>query len=210
MDLPVFKNKRKETLIYYPVPKNANTSIKSIFASIMGIEDKFEYREDIPRFKRDETEIILSGGKPSIAGFFKNYQEFVPVNVNYKICIIRDPIDRFISAYENRILFHKDRKFYEYSVEKVLHELSNGNFRNRHFLPQTFFLGKNLNYFSHIFKLNQLDQLCKTLESFFSVDKIKIPHLQTGRNKKIELTKYQIEKIQTIYRKDYILLDKFL
>ena len=57
MDLPVFKNKIKETLIYYPVPKNANTSIKSIFASIMGIEDKFEYREDIPRFKRDETEI---------------------------------------------------------------------------------------------------------------------------------------------------------
>jgi len=42
MDLPVFKKKRKETLIYYPVPKNANTSIKSIFASIMGTKNKFE------------------------------------------------------------------------------------------------------------------------------------------------------------------------
>ena len=101
-------------------------------------------------------------------------------------------------------------KLYEYSVENVLYELNNGNFRNKHFLPQTFFLGENLNYFSHIFKLNQLDQLCKTLESFFNVDKIKIPHLQTGKTKKIELTKYQIEKIQTIYKNDYILLDKFL
>ncbi len=142
MCLPVFKNKRKETLVYYPVPKNANTSVISMFSSFLGIENKFEYREDIPRFKRNESEIILSGGKPSITGFFKNYQKFVPLNVNYKICIIRDPIDRFISAYENRILFHKDRKFHEYTVDKVIYELNKGNFRNRHFLPQTFFLGK--------------------------------------------------------------------
>ena len=126
------------------------------------------------------------------------------LNVNIKICIIRDPLERFISAYENRILFHKDRKFYEYSVDKVLCELNNGNFRNRHFLPQTFFLGENLDYFTHVFKLNQLEQLCKVLEIFFNVDKIKIPHLQTGKNKKIKLSKYKFEKIHTIYKKDYI------
>ena len=41
MDHIVFKNKNKKTLVFYPVPKNANTSVKTLFASILGIEDKF-------------------------------------------------------------------------------------------------------------------------------------------------------------------------
>ena len=39
MKLPVFKNKNQETLVFYPVPKNANTTAKALFASIIGVED---------------------------------------------------------------------------------------------------------------------------------------------------------------------------
>ena len=38
MKLPVFVNKKKETLVYYPVPKNANTTAKALFASTIGID----------------------------------------------------------------------------------------------------------------------------------------------------------------------------
>ena len=62
MKLPVFKNKNKETLVFYPVPKNGNTTAKALFASIIGVEDKFVYRENIPKYKRlSETHLMKLG-----------------------------------------------------------------------------------------------------------------------------------------------------
>lgn len=211
MEQVVFKNKNNKTLVYYPVPKNANTSVKSLFASILGIENKFDYRDGTPRYKRpSETMLLKSGAKPSISSFFKNYEPFVELNVDIKICIVRDPLERFISAYENRVLFHRDRGFQDYRVDKVLEELINGNFENKHFLPQTYFLGSNLKYFTHVYKIYELNLLYKNLIDFFDINmKLKIPHLQTGRSKKITLNKFQIKKIKNIYKKDYILLNKF-
>ena len=212
MKLPVFKNKNLETLVFYPVPKNANTTAKALFASIIGVEDKFAYRENIPKHKRpSETHLMKLGAKPSITGFFMNYEKFAKLNVDLKICIIRNPLERFISAYENRVLFHKDKGFFELSIDQVLDQLTLGNFENKHFLPQYYFLGEDLSYFTHIYKMNEIHLFYNTLLNYFNVkNKINIPHLQTGRSKKITLTKTQINKVKSIYKTDYILLDNFL
>ena len=212
MKLPVFKNKNLETLFFYPVPKNANTTAKALFASIIGVEDKFAYRENIPKHKRpSETHLMKLGAKPSITGFFMNYEKFAKVNVDFKICIIRNPLERFISAYENRVLFHKDRGFFELSIDQVLDELILGNFENKHFLPQCYFLGEDIHYFTHVYKINEIHLFYDTLLNYFNVkNKIIIPHLQTGRSTKITLTKAQMDKVKNIYIKDYILLDNFL
>ncbi len=69
-------------------------------------------------------------------------------DVDIKCCIIRDPVKRFISAYKNRILFHKDQGFKSHTVDMVLDKLENNNFENLHFLPQTYFLGNTLDYYS--------------------------------------------------------------
>ena len=37
----VFKNAEEKSLIYYPCPKNGNTSAKLFLAKHLGVEDKF-------------------------------------------------------------------------------------------------------------------------------------------------------------------------
>ena len=51
-DYAVFSNKKTgKKLVYYPVAKNANTSVKLFFIRHLGIEEKFFYLEDIPRYQ---------------------------------------------------------------------------------------------------------------------------------------------------------------
>ena len=68
--------------------------------------------------------------------------------MDIKCCITRNPIDRFISSYNNRILFHRDVGFNDHSVDMILDKLQVGLFENKHFLPQSFFLGEDLDYYS--------------------------------------------------------------
>ena len=59
--------------------------------------------------------------------------------------------------------------------------------------------------------MNEIHLFYDTLLNYFNVkNKINIPHLQTGRSSKVELTKAQSDKVKNIYIKDYILLDNFL
>ena len=60
------------------------------------------------------------------------------MEVDIKCCVVRDPIKRFISTYSNRILFHKDKAFYNFSVDEVIENLEGLNFFNKHFLPQSY------------------------------------------------------------------------
>ena len=55
---------------------------------------------------------------------------------------MRDPLERFISAYKNRVLFHKDEGFYNNTVSEVIEKLENGKIENNHFLPQSYFFRK--------------------------------------------------------------------
>ncbi len=53
----IFENKNNgKKLIYYPCPKNANTSAKLFFARHLGIENKFVFLSDnIPQYKQSRS-----------------------------------------------------------------------------------------------------------------------------------------------------------
>ena len=55
------------------------------------------------------------------------------MEVDIPCCVVRDPIKRFISTYSNRILFHKDKAFYNFSVDEVIENLEGLNFFNKHY-----------------------------------------------------------------------------
>ena len=203
----IFTNqKNHKSLVFYPIPKNANTSVKMLLAKIIGIDKNFEYRDDTAWYKRLPADYYK---KKSISAFLPDYTKFAKVKANIRICIIREPILRFISTYENRILFHKDKKFRDLSVDQVLLELIKGNFLNKHFLPQNYFLGNDLSYFTNIFKINELEKLATLFKGFFLVKNIKTPHLQTNKNESISLSKSQKIAIREIYSDDYVLLNKY-
>ena len=128
------------------------------------------------------------------------------IKVDYKCCIVRDPLKRFLSAYNNRILFHKDLQFRDHTIDMILKKLENNLFENKHFLPQSYFLGNNLDYFSFYADVENISVFEEKVNDFFG-NKIKFPKLQTrGINNDIELTNIQINRIKKIYNNDYKLL----
>ena len=204
----IFFNSNNESLIYYPVPKNANTSLKLFLLDHLGLLENFNINFDKRQsdFNGEEREIE------------RNFLDFIPLKQRYspipenqgliRMAVIRDPLKRFISSYKNRVLFHKDRHFGNLKVDEVLSILEDGYFANTHFLPQSYFLGKNPKNFDLIKDVKNLGEIEERINKFFGQKK-KIPQLQTGGNEfELELNNKQIKRIKKIYSEDYELLQK--
>ena len=203
----VFTNKTSnKKLIYYPCPKNANTSAKMFFAKHLNVDKDFLFLGDsIPQIEQTPEQY---GGKQNIIGIIPSKQPFEKINVDIKCCIVRDPIKRFISAYKNRILYHRDIQFKDHSVDMILEKLENNNFENRHFLPQVYFLGEDLSYYTFWSTTKEVRFFAEQVNDFFS-RKIIFPKIQIGGSDiKIKLTSLQISKIEKIYAKDFKLIKK--
>jgi len=204
----IFFNSKGESLIYFPVPKNANTSIKLFLLDHFVLKNDFNiyFDKNHHDYTDDENKII------------RNFYDFIPLKQRYapipknqsliRLALIRDPIERFISSYKNRILFHKDKYFKGLSIDEILNILEEGYFANTHFLPQSYFLGQNPKNFDLIEDVKNLKKIEKKVNDFFGLKKV-IPRFQTGGNDiKIELTKQQIDRIKKIYSVDFKLFDK--
>ena len=90
----------------------------------------------------------------------------------------------------------------------ILEKLESNNFENKHFLPQVYFLGEDLNYYTFWSTTEKLSLFAEKVNDFFS-RKIIFPKIQTGGNDiKIKLTNSQISKIEKIYSKDFKLIQK--
>ena len=172
----IFTNKNtNKKLVYYPVAKNANSSAKLFLIRHLNLEDKFYFEEDsIPLYQKKTTNHNYDK-KLNIVNFIPSYTRFKEVDADDKACILRDPIERFISCYKNRILFHKDENFFNHSINQVLEKLENNFFENKHFLPQTYWLGKHLNYFTIIADIKKLQPFISGINSFFNKALINLP-----------------------------------
>tara|TARA_B100001245_G_C22805789_1_gene388239 strand:- start:42 stop:692 length:651 start_codon:yes stop_codon:yes gene_type:complete len=205
----VFRNKNtNKTIVYYPCPKNANTSAKSFFLKHLGIENNFKFVGDkIPKYKQNIKDF---DGKNNLIHFLPTKQKFIKINADIKCCLIRNPIERFISSYKNRILYHKDIKFYDHSIDMILDKLEAGLFENLHFLPQNFFLGDNLNYFQIYADVKNIQLFQDQVNDFFG-EIIDFPKLQTkGSEFKIKLNNTQLNRVKKIYTKDFEIFYKDL
>ena len=206
----IFENKNNgKKLIYYPCPKNANTSAKLFFARHLGIENKFVFLSDnIPQYKQSRS-IFEKINKINIVSFLPSKQKFTKVLADEKCCIVRNPIKRFISAYNNRILFHKDTQFKNHSVDMVIEKLENNLFENKHFLPQTYFLGNDLKYFTIVANTKNISGFERKVNYFFD-KKVKFPKMQTGGGEfNLKLNISQLDKLKKIYIEDFNLLETF-
>ena len=82
-------------------------------------------------------------------------------------------------------------------------------FENKHFLPQSYWLGKDLKYFTIVSNVKNMKQFIEGINNFFE-NKIEFPKIQTGGNKnKIELDQNQKKKLKKIYLTDYDLIGDF-
>ena len=208
----LFERADGKRLIFWPVPKNANSSFKALLADYLNILEKYDFLDDdAPMVDLDES--MRSPGKRWLWNFLPSKRRFVEISrdfVDYRLAVVRDPYSRFFSAYKNRVVWHKDAAFRGLSVERVIAELENGNFENKHFLPQTFFLGKDPGYYTHLALAPNFKPVLDGLEDFFGYAK-DLPKLQTRHGEAGDGAEQSDEikaRLKNIYKSDFNFISK--
>jgi sulfotransferase famil protein len=202
----------KYELFYAAVPKVACTSVKSMF---FVIENGRHFE---PYTINGRPKHIHNIGYPS------NLREDYPdkrIATYHRVALVRDPVKRFLSAYGNRVLHHK-----ELSMDKAGLKLKKlgleptpdlGLFVDKHaeYLeahpsilhhtrPMIDYLGEDAGYFSKLYPLEDINQFVKDISEHVEME-VEIGREQTG-GKKIkpsDLTEAQTQKIKDYYESDY-------
>ena len=209
----IFQNRNTaRKLVYYPVAKNANSSAKLFFLKHLKMDKNYYFLSDkVPEYKVNEDSKYKNLDKKyNLVNFLPSYTPFEKIEVDEKCCIIRNPVKRFISAYKNRVLFHKDFGFRNLNINEIIEKLENNSFDNRHFLPQSYWLGSDLRYFTIVSNISNMETFINGVNNFFQ-NKVEFLRIQTGgADENITLTDSQIIKLKKIYSSDYDLIGDLL
>src|SRR5881628_2940232 len=90
---------KRTNFVYFPVPKVGCTSLK---LAIM----QHNRPRKCARLRSEEQVHGRNGYRSPPAQW--EWRTYVRPSRMRAFCVIRDPIDRFVSGYRNRILFHHD------------------------------------------------------------------------------------------------------
>lgn len=198
---------------FYDTPKNAGTTVRMWLKHYEeGFPPHFDARgyynlADIG-LPRQWTDNVL--GKE---------QFFSPgADMNSRWCIVRDPIDRFISAYTDKIV---REALAPWTIEECLDLLESGQMEQMarsteltqlkqaasHFVGQWFWFGKNRGYFHHVFHIREMNRVREFCEE--QVFRMALPDFHARDQsqsavKKIKLSREQIGRVERIYADDYL------
>ena len=199
-------------LAYYPVPKCANTSIKLALHKVkFGAE--FEPSKKFKHIHRlHPTPSFSEIRSLDYCGFLK-------------VAVIRDPISRFISAWSNRVAFHRELSQFKLSadqssylvqksipfdpdLEAFIEHLEEYRFVSAsiraHTDTLTHYLGEDPSFFHALFRIDQLHLFEKLILSLWG-NEVVFPREQTGGTKRSvgTLSPQANAKLRRIYENDY-------
>lgn len=217
----IIKSKRFK-IAYFPIPKCACTSLKSLLY-------KLEFQRNFKKHIKLQRKFVFLFYPKIIKNIheFWGYQkeEIQPgfLDEYFKFVVIRDPIKRFLSAYKNRILHYKDltnsdflkvEKFHEfglseypelnYFVRDLNKYMKVSLLIKHHFSPQSNSLVNDLSFYDLVCPIENMDNLENKLSQIVG-NNINIPQIQT-KGPKInikDLTQESLSKIIEFYAKDY-------
>ena len=201
------------SLVFYPVPKNANSSFKGLLAKHLGVDHALEFYDDDHSRTNVEQYAKKPKDKPWLSDLLpskRRFHDLRSTGASYRIAVARDPVARFFSAYKNRVLWHQDKAFRGCSVEEVINELEQGNFENKHFLPQTYFLGSSPSYYTHLAVMPDLTPALSGIQEFFGKD-IALPRLQVRHGElksQAESDENFKQRLMKVYAADYEFISK--
>lgn len=134
---------------------------------------------------------------------------------NSSICIKRDPVERFVSCYKDKIL--RENRCNKISIDKLIDNFESIMTKHKslhqhgrkvpflwyHFAPQAKQFGTNFDYYEEVFDLSEINTRVK--EYLEDMWKINLPclHTRKGNSMDIQLSDSQKSIIKNIYDIDY-------
>ncbi|MCV0424083.1 MAG: sulfotransferase family protein [Roseibium sp.] len=209
---------KNHDIVYFPMPKTACTSLKLLF---------FHLNENrvFKNYKKNGTLMHIHNagyGTPYFSDL--SHSEHA---TKTRVTVIRDPISRLLSAYSNRVVFH--RELSERRIDTDLAEklgispdpspdeffLNLEKYRalstsiKHHTDPATKFLGPSLDYFQKVYPLEKLTDLVDFISEKTSQN-LKLGREQTGGQKIYfkDLSKSARKQLALYCMGDYALLNK--
>ena len=124
---------------------------------------------------------------------------------NYRMCIVRDVVKRFVSGYTNRVIFHaqtRNTPTFDDFVENFEDIRKTEGDINLHLAPQTDFIGKDPTFFSHVFNTEEFEEVFKFFEDVYSRKFPRFRLQQGGNNLGVVPTPKQAERIREYFKED--------
>ena len=194
-------------IAYYLTPK---CGTRTLFGWSALIKEPNLYNEHPEWFIENRQEIEY----PELAAKIKKIEN--PTHdQTIRFCIVRDPIERFVSAFTNRILFHKKPNV-EISISTFIENmddlLEQKIYANAkiHFRTQTHYIGKDTGIYTHIFSINEINKLKNMLEVHTNICLPDIHLQKSGKCVKPTLTNEEKCVIKKKYHLDYEIYEKYM
>ena len=198
------------SLAYLEIPKNASTSVKSEFLRICD-PDVYDVLKSEPTFRYHQ----YFGRQPKFWLSSREVKQFP----GYKFTIIRDPIERFYSAFSNRIAGKKEHlstrrskailrkaglsfepSINEFAESFEIYASVNAQVRH-HFRPQSdFIIDRSL--VDGVFLMTQMEELVKTVNARTGLE-LHMPRKNASHRHGNTLDQLAIKKLRSYYNSDY-------
>jgi len=203
-------------IVYHATPKVACTSIKLALYEL-------EYGKQFHPQKDDNgvwnhIHNSWQGGTP--------YFSPAPERERYfKFTVVRDPLERFLSAFANRVIYHgelsaknlprlegelaglkSNPSLSEFIADLDRYRAASWQIRH-HTDPQIYFIGRTLAYYERIFSFAELTKIPEAVRAAVGAQII-LPHEQSGGPKLTvaDLSESEQQRISEFYAADYLLL----
>ena len=204
-----FYSNHDPTFTVYDIPKGGGSTIRSWIA----------YYHTGKRDINHTSNRYVCNGPINNLGY--NLDWFKDIT-GEKICVKRDPVDRFISCYNDKIIrenwmqyggynikppdinnFVDNFEFYVATYDTKHPTAPHLNYLCYHFAPTYKILGEDLNYYDNVFNMWEISSKLKNyLEDKWNIE-LPPNHLRKQNTKSVELSNDSIQKIKDMYRKDY-------
>lgn len=186
---------------YVHVMKCGGTSVKIMIMEAAGLDWK-----NMPSADWDVPANNIRFSNKEMLEFRAKYK---PVNFrspDYRIAVVRDPVERVRSAYTNRVIFHK-----KMNIPGGWNQYMNmfPNFKNvdlnHHTTTMTKWLGTDSSKYTHIFTTSEIYKISDLLSNISgkNISNIKKQIGGSENKESIVITEEQINKIKNFHADDY-------